>query len=96
MIKTNTETVRGILAEFPNLLHEKASGCKIFGQEKNLATSIIYRIPFFLYEYENQHPEDDTILNTQFYDGGKLRTLDYTLANLLYTIKQWNRAAFTG
>jgi hypothetical protein len=52
-------------------------------------------MPFFLCGYENQHPEDDTILNAQFYDGGKLRTLDYTLANLPYAIKQWNRAAFT-
>ncbi|WP_458400418.1 N-6 DNA methylase [Mailhella sp.] len=75
--------------------NEKASYGKIFGQEKNLATSAIARMNLFLHgAREFSIKQDDTLRNPQFLQGGKLRTFDCVLANPPFGMKKWGAEAF--
>jgi type I restriction system adenine methylase HsdM len=70
---------------------------RLYGQELNYGTSAIARMNLFLHGIEDGHIEHgDTLTKPAFLDPhGRLRTFDVVLANPPYSIKNWNRAAFT-
>lgn len=68
----------------------------LFGQEINALTSAIARMNLFLHGIEDfQIENDDTLASPAFIKNGKLRTFDLVLANPPYSIKEWNRDAFS-
>jgi type I restriction enzyme M protein len=70
---------------------------KLYGQELNYGTSAIARMNLFLHGIADGHvAHGDTLAKPAFLDRhGRLRTFDVVLANPPYSIKSWNRAAFT-
>ena len=69
---------------------------KLFGQERNLMTSAIARMNCFLHGIEDfQIVRGDTLANPKFVSGDRLQQFDVCLANPPYSIKQWDRAAFS-
>jgi type I restriction enzyme M protein len=69
---------------------------KLYGQERNLMTSAIARMNLFLHGIEDfQIERGDTLTDPKFLDGDQLRQFDVVLANPPYSIKQWNRTAFS-
>lgn len=68
----------------------------LFGQEINALTSAIARMNLFLHGIDDfQIENDDTLASPAFIKNGKLRTFDLVLANPPYSIKEWNRDAFS-
>ncbi len=69
---------------------------KLFGQERNLITSSIARMNLFLHGVENfSINRGDTLAQPQHIVGDALRQFDVILANPPYSIKQWDRAAWS-
>lgn len=70
---------------------------KLFGQELNHLTSAIARMNIFLHGVEDfQIVQGDTLVQPAFLDpSGQLMQFDMVLANPPYSIKQWNRDAFS-
>ncbi len=70
---------------------------KLYGQELNYGTSAIARMNLFLHGIADGHiAHGDILAKPAFLDrGGRLRTFHVVLANPPYSIKAWNRAAFT-
>jgi len=69
---------------------------KAFGQEVNMLTASIARMNLFLHGVEEFSVVNaDTLKNPAFLKGGKLQTFDVVLANPPYSIKEWNRTAFS-
>lgn len=69
---------------------------KLFGQERNLLTSAIGRMNLFLHGIEDfQVIRGNTLSHPAFVEGDKLKQFDVVLANPPYSIKQWNRAAWS-
>ena len=69
---------------------------KLFGQERNLMTSAIARMNCFLHGIEDfQIIRGDTLSDPKFVTGDLLQQFDLCLANPPYSIKQWDRAAFS-
>ena len=69
---------------------------RVYGQERNLMTSAIARMNCFLHGIEDFHiMRGDTLAAPKFVEGDRLRRFDVALANPPYSIKQWNRKAFT-
>jgi len=70
---------------------------KLYGQELNYGTSAIARMNLFLHGIADGHiAHGDTLTKPAFLDRhGRLHTFDVVLANPPYSIKAWNRAAFT-
>lgn len=70
---------------------------KLFGQELNHLTSAIGRMNIFLHGIEDfQIVQGDTLTRPAFIDkNGHLMQFDIVLANPPYSIKQWNRDAFS-
>ncbi|MCQ6281073.1 class I SAM-dependent DNA methyltransferase [Bacillus sp. EB600] len=70
---------------------------ELYGQELNLLTAAIGRMNLFLHGVENfKIVHGDTLKNPYFLDDiGKLRQFDMVLANPPYSIKQWDREAFS-
>lgn len=70
---------------------------KLYGQELNHLTSAIGRMNVFLHGVEDfQIVQGDTLAVPAFLDkSGKLMCFDMVLANPPYSIKQWNRDAFS-
>ena len=68
----------------------------LFGQERNLLTSAIGRMNLFLHGIEDFHIiRGDTLDQPAFVEGDKLMQFDIVLANPPYSIKQWNRDAWS-
>ena len=68
----------------------------LFGQEINALTSAIARMNLFLHGIEDfQIVNGDTLAAPAFIERGKLKTFDLVLANPPYSIKEWNRDAFS-
>jgi type I restriction-modification system DNA methylase subunit len=68
---------------------------RLFGQERNLMTSAIARMNFFLHGIEDFRIErGDTLSDPKFVEGDRLMRFDVVLANPPYSIKQWDRYAF--
>lgn len=70
---------------------------RLYGQELNYGTSAIARMNLFLHGVTDGHiAHGDTLLRPAFHDAkGQLQTFDVILANPPYSIKAWNRDAFT-
>ena len=69
---------------------------KLYGQERNLMTSAIARMNCFLHGIEDfQIIRGDTLADPKFVRGDRLQQFDVCLANPPYSIKQWDRAAFS-
>jgi type I restriction enzyme M protein len=76
---------------------KESRNLKLYGQELNYGTSAIARMNLFLHGIADGHiAHGDTLTRPAFLDrGGRLRTFDVVLANPPYSIKAWNRAAFS-
>jgi type I restriction enzyme M protein len=70
---------------------------RLYGQELNFGTSAIARMNLFLHGITDGHiAHGDTLARPAFHDEhGGLKTFDVVLANPPYSIKAWDRAAFT-
>jgi type I restriction enzyme M protein len=69
---------------------------KLCGQELNLMTSSIARMNMFLHGIEDfKIVRGDTLSAPAFTDGDRLRQFDVVLANPPYSIKQWDRTAWS-
>jgi type I restriction enzyme M protein len=68
----------------------------LFGQERNHMTASIARMNLVLHGVDDFHIErGDTLGEPRFLTRDKLRTFDVVLANPPYSIKQWNREAWS-
>ena len=69
---------------------------RLYGQERNLMTSAIARMNCFLHGVEDfEIVRGDTLSAPKFVEGDRLRQFDVVLANPPYSIKQWDREAFS-
>ncbi|MBJ2119410.1 SAM-dependent DNA methyltransferase [Arthrobacter sp. MSA 4-2] len=70
---------------------------RLYGQELNYGTSAIARMNLFLHGVTDGHiAHGDTLSRPAFHSAkGQLQTFDVVLANPPYSIKAWNRDAFT-
>jgi len=70
---------------------------RLYGQELNYGTSAIARMNLFLHGIADGHiAHGDTLADPAFHDShGRLRTFNVVLANPPYSIKTWNRDAFS-
>jgi type I restriction enzyme M protein len=69
---------------------------KLFGQERNHMTASIARMNLVLHGVEDSEiARGDTLASPAFYDLDRLKTFDVVIANPPYSIKQWNREAWT-
>lgn len=69
---------------------------KLYGQELNLMTSSIARMNMFLHGIEDfKIVRGDTLSAPAYSDGDRLRQFDVCLANPPYSIKQWDRTAWS-
>lgn len=89
----------GMLVKCLNYLQDKGQewrGVKVFGQEVNTLTAAIARMNLYLNGVEDFSIAcDDTLARPAFLDGNLLRKFDIVLANPPYSIKDWNRDAFS-
>ena len=68
---------------------------RLYGQERNLMTSSIARMNFFLHGIEDfEVVRGDTLSEPKLVEGDRLKQFDVVLANPPYSIKQWDREAF--
>ena len=69
---------------------------KLFGQERNLLTSAIGRMNLFLHGIEDfKIVRGNTLAQPAFVEGDRLMQFDVVLANPPYSIKQWDRDAWS-
>lgn len=69
---------------------------KLFGQEVNLLTSAIARMNMFLHDIEEfDIQRGDTLSEPKFIEADRLKQFDIIFANPPYSIKKWDRAAFS-
>ncbi len=69
---------------------------KLFGQERNHMTAAIARMNLVLHGVEDcEIARGDTLAAPAFREADRLKTFDVVLANPPYSIKQWNREAWT-
>lgn len=69
---------------------------KLYGQERNLITSSIARMNLFLHGVVDfEIIRGDTLAEPKHIEGDRLRQFDVILANPPYSIKQWNREAWS-
>ncbi|MEH7312275.1 type I restriction-modification system subunit M [Priestia megaterium] len=69
---------------------------KVYGQEINALTSAIGRMNLFLHGVKDFNIVNNDILkNPAFIENGQLMQFDLVLANPPYSIKQWDREAFS-
>ncbi len=69
---------------------------RLFGQERNLTTSAIARMNLFLHGIEDfDVVRGDTLSSPAFTEGDQLRRFDVVLANPPYSIKAWDREAWS-
>ena len=68
---------------------------KIYGQEKNLATSAIARMNLFLHGGRDfKIAQGDTLRAPHFLHRGQLQTFDCVIANPPFSLKNWGAEAF--
>ncbi|MCA9017150.1 MAG: N-6 DNA methylase, partial [Planctomycetaceae bacterium] len=87
-----------LLSCLTHLKHQKKEWrtAKLFGQERNLMTSAIARMNCFLHGIEDfEIIRGDTLSAPKFVTADRLQQFDLCLANPPYSIKQWDRAAFS-
>lgn len=87
----------GMLIEaIHHMKHTQSSYGKIYGQEKNLATSAIGRMNLFLHGARDFNVvQGDTLRNPGFLKRGSLQTFDCVIANPPFSLKNWGAEAFS-
>ncbi|RGX54555.1 MULTISPECIES: type I restriction-modification system subunit M [Anaerotruncus] len=74
---------------------DKRTYGKIFGQEKNLATSAMARMNLFLHGARDFHiTQGDTLRAPGYLEDGCLKTFDCVLANPPFSLKNWGAQQF--
>jgi type I restriction enzyme M protein len=69
---------------------------KLLGQERNHMTASIARMNLVLHGVEDSEiARGDTLASPAFHEADRLQAFDVVLANPPYSIKQWNREAWT-
>lgn len=86
----------GMLIESVRHLNDiKSSYGKIYGQEKNLATSAIGRMNLFLHGAQDFNiTQGDTLRNPNYLENGKLKTFNCVIANPPFGLKKWGASQF--
>ena len=87
----------GMLIEAIRYMHgDKATYGRIYGQEKNLATSAIARMNLFLHcAGDFKIVQGDTLRSPNFLDRGSLKTFDCVVANPPFALKNWGAEQFS-
>ena len=74
---------------------DKLTYGRIYGQEKNLATSAIARMNLFLHGAKDfQVTQGDTLRSPNYLERGSLRTFDCVVANPPFSLKSWGAEQF--
>lgn len=69
---------------------------RIYGQEKNLATSAIARMNLFLHGARDfKITQGDTLRSPNYVEGGALQTFDCVVANPPFSLKNWGSKQFS-
>lgn len=86
----------GMLIEaIRNVRDDKSTYGRIFGQEKNLATSSVARMNLFLHGARDfKVKQGDTLKSPLFLHGGELQTFDCVIANPPFSLKAWGADQF--
>ncbi|MEK3674152.1 N-6 DNA methylase [Paenibacillus sp. FSL R10-2771] len=75
---------------------DKLTYGRIYGQEKNLATSAIARMNLFLHgAHDFKISQGDTLRSPNYLEGGKLKTFDCVIANPPFSLKNWGGEQFS-
>ena len=75
---------------------DKLTYGKIYGQEKNLATSAIARMNLFLHgAHDFKITQGDTLRSPNYLEAGKLKTFDCVIANPPFSLKNWGADIFS-
>ncbi|HYE10920.1 MAG TPA: N-6 DNA methylase [Patescibacteria group bacterium] len=87
----------GMLIEaIRNMHNDKSAYGKIYGQEKNLATSAIARMNLFLHGARDfKIAQGDTLRSPLFLYRGELQTFDCVIANPPFSLKKWGADQFS-
>lgn len=87
----------GMLIEAIRYMHgDKLTYGRIYGQEKNLATSAIARMNLFLHgAREFKVTQGDTLRSPNYLEAGKLKTFDCVIANPPFSLKNWGAEQFS-
>lgn len=87
----------GMLIEaIRNMNNDKSAYGKIYGQEKNLATSAIARMNLFLHGARDfKIKQGDTLRSPLFLYRGELQTFDCVIANPPFSLKSWGADQFS-
>ncbi len=76
--------------------HDKFTYGRIYGQEKNLATSAIARMNLFLHGARDfLVTQGDTLISPNYLSRGKLQTFDCVIANPPFSLENWGAAQFS-
>lgn len=86
----------GMLIEAIRYIHDdKMTYGKMYGQEKNLATSAIARMNLFLHGGRDfKITQGDTLRQPNYLENDKLKRFDCVLANPPFSLKDWGAVAF--
>ncbi|OLS40830.1 N-6 DNA methylase [Bacillus sp. MRMR6] len=86
----------GMLIEaIRNMNNDRRAYGKIYGQEKNLATSAIARMNLFLHGARDfKVKQGDTLRSPVFLHRGGLQTFDCVIANPPFSLKKWGADQF--
>ena len=86
----------GMLIEAINHINnDKLTYGRIYGQEKNLATSAIARMNLFLHGGKDfKVLQGDTLRDPKFLRAGKVQTFDCTIANPPFSLDKWGADQF--
>ena len=87
----------GMLIEAIRYMNDdRATYGRIYGQEKNLATSAIARMNLFLHGAQDfKVTQGDTLRSPNYLYRGELQTFDCVIANPPFSLKNWGADAFT-
>lgn len=86
----------GMLIEAIRYMNDdRATYGRIYGQEKNLATSAIARMNLFLHGAQDfKVTQGDTLRSPNYLYRGELQTFDCVIANPPFSLKNWGAEAF--
>lgn len=87
----------GMLIEaIRNVHNDQSTYGRIYGQEKNLATSAIARMNLFLHGARDfKIKQGDTLKSPLFLHRGSLQTFDCVIANPPFSLKRWGADQFS-
>lgn len=87
----------GMLIEAIRFMHgDKLTYGRIYGQEKNLATSAIARMNLFLHGAKDfKVTQGDTLRSPNYLERGSLQTFDCVVANPPFSLKNWGSEQFS-